>query len=147
MNVGRVLLLSAGNRLIVKAGRALESPTFVVCWHVRPDVPLLARVESLIHLSEVRFDTDTGALGIVASLLPLYLCGRVTLCNASIGVAIALVRCASHATFLSEVRSDRVCVEGLHGKLVGHCRVHLVCIRWGDGFGREIDDVGNSFVD
>ena len=147
MDIGRVLLLSAGNRLIVQAGRALESPTFVVCWHVRSDVPLLARVESLIHLSEVRFDTHTGALGIVASLLPLYLRGRVTLCNASIGVAIALVRCASQATFLSEVRSDRVCVEGLHGKLVGHCRVHLVCIGWSDGFGREIDDVGNSFVD
>lgn len=97
MDIGCVLLLSAGYGLVVKTGISLlKYSSFCLLWHISSQITvllLLTRVESLIHLSEVCLNADSSLCSRIMAIFPLNLSGRVTLGNSWIIVIIGVTIC------------------------------------------------------
>lgn len=130
VDVRRVRLLSiaasttAHRLLVIQTSGALEGSGILMLGHVgaaeRP-ILLLAGVERLVHVGEVRLDAH-GWLGAAVHLsaLAMDLGGRVTLRNARVVAGLLRAAQALLPVQLIQVRPDRICVESLQGHFVVH---------------------------
>lgn len=93
-------------------------------------------MKSLVHCGELGFDRNRGfAMAVIE--FPLYLCWRVTLCDAVL-ITTCILGGYLHAILLPieliQVRSNRICVESLHSHFMVHCcRAYLIGVSRSDG--------------
>jgi len=140
MNVSCVLHLPlrylALERLGIETSRTLEGSSRVLM--VVNSVFLLARVESLIHVSDVLLDTYSLCCAVI--ILAIDLSGWMTLGNARIVCNVTRI-------LLMQMRSNAFCVKGLQCHLVASIRIlNLTCVLRSYGFGWKRNNIGHSFL-